>query len=362
MRVSCSSESATAILQRTSSYRGTSVVRVGIINVTGYMGAEAARLLHGHPEVEVTSVTGRTAAGKPLSEVYPHLAPLGLEVEEELGEVDAVFSALPHGPSAETLLPYIERGLPVLDMSAAFRLRRIEEYEPWYGEHPAPHLLSKAVFGIPELRREEIVSSKLVAGAGCHATATILALAPAVKAGLIEGDIVVDSKTGISGAGRTLGLKYHFSEANEGVSAYALGGHRQLPEITQELEALSEGPALRITFVPHLIPMTRGILVTCYAPLREDTARGDGIRGLYQDFYRESPFVRVVDEPPATKQTLGCNDCLLYPTVDERTDRLIVVSCLDNLVKGGSGQGVQCLNLMLGLPETAGLSGLALYP
>jgi N-acetyl-gamma-glutamyl-phosphate reductase len=338
------------------------VVRVGIINVTGYMGAEAARLLHGHPEVEVTSVTGRSAAGKPLGEVFPHLAPLGLTVEEELGDVDAVFSALPHGPSAQTLLPFIERGLPVLDMSAAFRLRRVEEYEPWYGEHPAPHLLSEAIFGIPELHKGEIASSKLVAGAGCHATAAILALAPAVKAGLVEGDIVVDSKTGISGAGRTLDLARHFSEANESVSAYALGGHRQLPEITQELGALSDAPVQRIAFVPHLIPMTRGILVTCYAPLRADAGQADEIREIYEDFYRESPFVRVVAEPPATKQTLGCNGCLLHPTVDERSGRLIVVGCLDNLMKGGSGQGVQCLNLMLGLPEAAGLGGPALYP
>ena len=342
------------------------MVRVGIINVTGYMGAEAARLLHAHPDVELTSVTGRSGAGKPLGELFPHLAPLGLTVEEELGEVDAVVSALPHAASAEKLLPFIERGLPVLDLSADFRLRRLEEYEPWYGSHPAPHLLSEAVFGLPELHREEIARSKLVAGPGCHATAAILALTPAVKAGLVEPDIIIDSKSGISGAGRSLGLGYHFPEANEGVSAYGLGGHRQLPEMTQELGALCEAPAPRITFVPHLIPMTRGILVTCYAPLRPGADLGDDaiarVRALYEDFYRESPFVRVVAEPPATKQTLGANDCLLYPTVDERSKRLIVVSCLDNLMKGGAGQGVQCLNLMLGLPESTGLRGLALYP
>ncbi|OGO50988.1 MAG: N-acetyl-gamma-glutamyl-phosphate reductase [Chloroflexi bacterium RBG_16_68_14] len=330
------------------------------------MGAEAARLLHGHPEVELTSVTGRSAAGQPLGEVFPHLGPLGLTVEEELGEVDAVVSALPHSASAQALLPYIERGLPVLDLSADFRLRRLEDYEPWYGAHPAPHLLAEAVFGLPELHREEIARSKLVAGPGCHATAAILALAPAVRHGLIEPDMVVDSKTGISGAGRSLGLSYHFSEANEGVSAYGLSGHRQLPEMTQELGALWEAPAPRITFVPHLIPMTRGILVTCYASLRQDADLGKDavarLRELYCDFYRDSPFVRIVDQPPSTKQTLGCNDCLLYPTVDGRAGRLIVVSVLDNLVKGGAGQGVQCLNLMLGLPETAGLSGLALYP
>ena len=339
------------------------MIRVGIINVTGYMGAEAARLLHGHPEMELTSVTGRSAAGKPLGEVFPHLEPLRLTVADELGEVDAVVSAMPHGASAQALLPFIERGLPVVDLSADFRLRRPEEYEPWYGTHPAPELLGEAVFGLPELHRGEIAGSKLVAGPGCHATAAILALAPALQAGLVEPDIVVDSKTGVSGAGRTLGLSYHFSEANEGVSAYALGGHRQLPEMTQELGALWEAPAPRITFVPHLVPMTRGILVTCYAPLRGDAAEAASrVRELYCDFYRESPFVRVVAQPPATKQTLGSNDCLLYPTVDERAGRLVVVGCLDNLTKGGAGQGVQCLNLMLGLPESTGLGGAALYP
>lgn len=341
------------------------MVRVGIINVTGYMGAEAARLLHGHPELELTSVTGRSAAGKPVGEVFPHLAPLGLTIEEEPGEVDAIISALPHAASVETLLPFIERGLPVVDLSADFRLRRQDEYEPWYGSHPAPHLLSKAVFGIPELHREEIAGAKLVASAGCHATAAILAMAPAVKEGLIEADIVVDSKSGVSGAGRTLGLSSHFAEANEGVSAYALEGHRQLPEMTQELGALAEAPTPRITFVPHLVPMTRGIFVTCYAPLRADAAEASDagrIRELYREFYRESPFVQVVAEPPVTKQTLGSNECRIYVSVDERTGRLIVVSCLDNLMKGGAGQGVQCLNLMLGLPESTGLRGLALYP
>jgi len=337
------------------------MTRVGIINVTGYMGAEAARLLGRHPQAKLVSVTGRSAAGKPLGEVFPHLAPLGLTIEEELGEVDAVVSALPHAASAEALLPYIKRGLPVVDLSADFRLRKAEDYEAWYGTHPTPDLLSKAVMGIPELHRDEIAGAKLVAAAGCHATAAILALAPLVRHGLIEPDVIADSKTGISGAGRTLGLSYHFSEANEDVAAYALGGHRQLPEITQELGALWEAPPPRVTFVPHLIPMTRGILVTAYASLRRDTTT-DQLYDLYASFYETSPFVRVVDRPPATKQTLGCNDCLLFPTFDERTGRLVVVGVLDNLMKGGAGQGIQCLNLMLGLPEAAGLQGLALYP
>ena len=338
------------------------MLRVGIINVTGYMGAEAARILHDHPELRLASVTGRSAAGKPLGEVFPHLAPLGLTVEEDLGDVDAAISALPHAASAEALLPYVKRGLPVVDLSADFRLRKAEDYEPWYGAHPAPELLSKAVMGIPELHRDEIARAKLVGAAGCHSTAAILALAPAIKHGLIEPELIVDSKAGISGAGRTLGLTYHFSEANEDVAAYALGGHRQLAEITQELGALWEAPPPRVTFVPHLIPITRGILVTCYATPRGDPPATDALRKLYADFYAASPFVGLAGQPPSTKQTLGSNDCLLYPTVDPRTKRYVVVAVLDNLMKGGAGQGVQCLNLMLGLPEAAGLDRIALYP
>jgi N-acetyl-gamma-glutamyl-phosphate reductase len=338
------------------------MLRIGIINVTGYMGAEAARILHAHPEVEVVSVTGRSGAGKPVGEVFPHLAPLGLIIEDELtGEVDAIVSALPHAASAETLAPYAERGVPVVDLSADFRLRKLDDYERWYGTHPAPRLLSSAVFGLPELRHKEIESAKLIASPGCHSSAAILALAPAVKHGLIEPDVIVDSKTGISGAGRTLGLSYHFSEANESVSAYALGGHRQLPEITQELGALCEAPVPRVTFVPHLIPMTRGILVTAYATLRRD-ATTEQIRELYASFYSSSTFVRVVDAPPSTKQTLGTNQCLLYPTAEQQDGRLIVISALDNLMKGGAGQGIQSLNIMLGLAEDSGLRGLAFYP
>jgi N-acetyl-gamma-glutamyl-phosphate reductase len=342
------------------------MIRAGIINVTGYMGAEAARLLHGHPEIELVAVTGRSAAGQHISEVYPHLRALDLTIGEELGDVDAIVSALPHAASAETLRPYIERGLPVVDLSADFRIHKVDDYRRWYGDHPTPHLLDRAVFGIPELHHDAIANAKLVAASGCHSTAAILALAPLVKAGLIEPDIICDSKSGFSGAGRTIGLTYHFAEANEGVSAYALGGHRQLPEITQELGALWEAPPPRVTFVPHLVPMTRGILVTSYATLRRDADLGAEpaarIRELFCDFYRESPFVRLVDTPPQTKQTLGSNDCLIYPALDEATGRLIVVSCLDNLMKGGAGQGVQCLNLMLGLPEAAGLDRPALYP
>jgi N-acetyl-gamma-glutamyl-phosphate reductase len=342
-------------------------MKVGIINVTGYTGVELARLLCQHPQVELTSVTGRSAAGQKLGAVFPHLAGLELTIEAELGDVEVVFSAMPHKESAKEVIPLLEKGIKVVDISADFRLKDTSEYQRWYGfSHPAPHLLAQAVYGLPELYRSQVASAQLVANPGCYPTAAILALAPAVKAGVIEPDIVIDSKSGISGAGRTLSLQTHFAEANEDTSAYALEGHRHLPEITQELKRLSGGKPLQITFVPHLVPMTRGILTTCYAPLTSGKIAGKKgekeLKELYLDFYKDEPFVRVVDSPPHTKHTLGNNLCLVYPTIDPRTGRLIVISCLDNLIKGASGQAIQNMNLMLGLPEATGLQALSVFP
>jgi len=331
------------------------------------MGAELVRLLAGHPGVKIASVTGRSAAGKPLADAFPHLARLNLMVREELDEdVDVVFSALPHAASAQQCLPFIRRGIPVVDLSADFRLKNVDEYQSWYGvEHPAPELLASSVYGLSELHRDAIATARIVGNPGCYPTGAVLALAPAVKAGLIEPDIIVDGKSGITGAGRGLGLAYHFSEADENLSAYALGGHRHLPEMTQELGCLAEAPAPRVTFAPHLIPINRGILSTCYATLKPHVAAGgaqERIRAAYEDFYDGERFVTVTPTPPQTKQTQGVNTCLVYPTVDTRTGRLIVVSAIDNLVKGGSGQAVQNMNLMLGYPEATGLDAVALYP
>jgi N-acetyl-gamma-glutamyl-phosphate reductase len=345
-----------------------SKTRVAIINVTGYIGMDLARLLHTHPEVDVVSVAGRSAAGQRLGDVIPHLAGLGLDVESEPGDADFVFCALPHGESANTVAGIVERGKKVVDVGADFRLKDAAEYKKWYKlEHPFPQYLGEAVYGLVELHREEIKAARLVANPGCYPTGAILALAPAVKEGLIEPDIIVDSKSGASGAGRTLTIHTHFAELNENVSAYALDGHRHLPEIGQELQALGPDVPLSITFLPHLIPMSRGILSTCYARLKSGgSAEGERVKTqvteLYRDFYNGETFVKVVTVPPQTKQTLGTNLCLIYPTVDARTGRLVVVSCIDNLVKGGAGQAVQNMNLMLGLPETTGLESLALYP
>lgn len=348
------------------------MIKAGIINVTGYAGAELARILYTHPEVELTSVSGRSLAGKPLSEAFPHLACYGLTIGEEIdGSVEFVFSALPHAASAEAVAPFARAGVPVVDISADFRLRDPKVYAEWYGgEHPAPDLLPKAAYGLPELDRAPVKASKLIANPGCYPESALLGLAPAVRAGVIGPDIIIDSKSGVSGAGRGLGLAYHFSEADESVSAYGLAGHRHLPEIVQEIERMwpaGSSDAPKVTFAPHLIPMTRGILSTCYAPLAPgrlpsgDAARA-AVRDLYRDFYAGEPFVRVVDAPPATKQVRGSNMCLVHPAVDVRTDRLVVVSVLDNLVKGAAGQAIQNMNLVLGLPETMGLSAPAVYP
>jgi N-acetyl-gamma-glutamyl-phosphate reductase len=252
----------------------------------------------------------------------------------------------------------IGRGVKVVDISADYRLRDAALYPQWYGfTHPAPELLGEAVYGLPELYRKEIAAARLVANPGCYPTSVILGLAPLLKAGVIGDHVIIDSKSGISGAGRSLSLGTHYSEVNEDVTAYALKGHRHLSEIEQELARFGGRPA--VTFVPHLIPMTRGILSTIYAPLK---VAAPDLEALYRDFYQDEPFVRIVKEPPHTKHTWGSNMCLIYPAVDSRTGRVVVLSAIDNLVKGAAGQAVQNMNLMLGLAETTGLEAVAVYP
>jgi N-acetyl-gamma-glutamyl-phosphate reductase len=316
--------------------------------------------------VRLAGVTGRSAAGKRLPEVFPHLFAIDLPITDALDTagLDVVFSALPHGAAAEQLVPLIDAGVPVIDVSADFRLKRVEEYEAAYKvTHPAPHLLARAVFGLPELHRDQIAASKLIAVPGCHSTGVILALAPLFARGLIAPRVIADTKTGLSGAGRALGLAVHFSEADESVAPYGLDGHRHRPEMTQELGLLAEAPPPEITFVPHYIPMTRGILSTCYAELRDGvTLDRDGIMRLYRDFYSGAPFVHVSDTPPSTKHVAGTNYCIVHPTIHPETGQIIVASALDNLGKGAAGAMVQCMNIMFGLPETAGLQTLGLFP
>ncbi len=341
-------------------------IKAGIINVTGYVGAELARLLCQHPQVELVAVSGRSAAGQKLGDVFPSFAGTEYIIKAELdSEIDIAFSAMPHKDSVDAVLPLLKQGIKVVDASADFRLKNADEYPKWYGfTHPSPELLREAVFGLPELHESDIVSASLVANPGCYSTSAILALAPIVREGLIHPDIVVDSKSGVSGAGRTLSLTTHYSEINENLCAYSLEGHRHLPEIEQELKTLNPAAfSPSIAFVPHLVPMTRGILTTCYARLANNCQLSAvSLTQLYGEFYKHAPFVRITTRPPHTKHAWGSNSCLIYPTIDSRTDRLVVISCLDNLIKGGAGQAVQNMNLMFSLPQTTGLEALAIYP
>jgi N-acetyl-gamma-glutamyl-phosphate reductase len=356
------------------------MISVSIVNVTSYTGSELLRLLSQHPQFVVTSITARSAAGKRLGEVFPQLhtrtntrVDPDLVIKEEPEQTDLAFVCLPHAAAAESVVTLIERGTRVVDLSADFRLRDASLYEEWYKHtHPAPGLLETAVYGLCERYRASIEGALLVANPGCYATAAILGLIPALAMGIIGPDVIIDAKSGVSGAGRSLTLGTHYAEANEDVSAYSLSGHRHLPEITQELEAaaLAGGhpvnQSLRITFVPHLIPMTRGILATCYADLDQDAMQRvsttAGVRSLYEEYYADEPFVQVVDQPPHTKWTYGSNQCLVYPMVDMRTRRFLVISCLDNLVKGAAGQAIQNANRLYGIPEASGLPAVPLYP
>lgn len=342
--------------------------RVGIVNVTGYIGVDLARLLLQHPEVDLVCVTGRSLAGKRLSEVFPHLSTSDLVIQPELNSsVDVVFSAMPHKASAEVCEPLVAKGLKVIDISADFRLKDQSEYEAWYAvKHPCPQLLESAVYGLPELHHAEIAQAQLIANPGCYPTGAILALAPAMALGMSTGDIIIDSKSGVSGAGRGLTLTTHYAECNESTSAYAVDGHRHMPEIRQECARLN--PAIGdVVFQPHLVPMSRGILSTCYLRVSDEWMRGfdnpaEAVLREYHKFYENAPFTRVVDVPPATKHVWGSNYCHVYPRLNPRTGRLLVVSAIDNLVRGGAGEAVQNMNLMMGFPENLGLDALPVYP
>ncbi len=340
--------------------------RVGIINVTGYAGMEAARLLWNHPGARLVAATGRSLAGSRLGEAFPSLALYGdLPISETIDtDVDVVLSSLPTAESAKVCAPFARAGVRVIDIAADFRLKAPGAFEQWLGggqPHPAPDLLADAVYGLPELNRDRIRAARIVANPGCYPAAAILALAPAVRAGLIEPGIVVDAKSGISGAGRGSGGGFGYSEVNEDVSAYKIANHNHQPEIAQELGALRGGDEPRVTFVPHLVPMTRGIHATCYAPLARSVTQAEVV-DLYREFYRDAPFTRVVATPPHTKHTLGTNFCLVHPVVDGRNGMLVVASVLDNLGKGAAGQAIENMNLMLGLDQAAGLLAPAVYP
>jgi N-acetyl-gamma-glutamyl-phosphate reductase len=328
---------------------------VSVFGAAGYTGALAAHLIYRHPEFELTAITARTDAGRRLDDLYPHhRVPLVLE-ELDLdrhADVDAAIVAYPHGAAAEVVAALRERGARVVDLSADFRLRDPATYEEWYRPHPAPELLPGAVYGLPELYREQIRSAKIVANPGCYPTAAILALAPLARAGVIA-DVVIDAKSGVSGAGRAATDATHFVTVDENVNAYGVPRHRHTPEIEQELAAL--GADVKITFTPHLLPLDQGELVSCYVTLNPGGSRVDA-RAIYLDAYEDEPFVEVAESPPGVRAVRETNICRVSVHEDERTGRVIAFGAIDNLWKGSSSQAVQNLNLMFGLPEGEGIS------
>ncbi|MEA2546984.1 MAG: N-acetyl-gamma-glutamyl-phosphate reductase [Chloroflexota bacterium] len=347
-------------------------IRVGNIGATGHVGAELVRLLGRHPGVEIVGLQGRDRAGEPIETTHAHLAGTGLTVDPSLPEVDAVFLALPHGTAATLVPEMAAAGTTIIDLGPDFRLRDAADYPRWYGfEHPSPDLLATAVYGLPELHRPELMAlrntaSAVVGSPGCYPTATLLALAPLARAGLI-GDLVVDAKSGVSGAGRDPKPDMMFGEVNESVKAYGIGGHRHVAEIEQELAALGTGPgvdnpgAAAVDFLPHLIPMTRGILSAAHVRPTRATSQAE-LDDLYSTAYVREPFVTVVSSAPATKHVLGSNAARVFVHHDPRTGRILAIGVIDNLVKGAAGQAIQAFNLVHGLPETAGLEQLPLAP
>jgi N-acetyl-gamma-glutamyl-phosphate reductase len=351
------------------------VIRAAVLGASGYTGAEVLRILVGHPAIEVVAVCADRSAGARLSAVFPQFrGRLDLELERVdpaalAARADVAFSCLPHGDSARLVAALVEAGVKVVDLSADFRLRDVAEYAAWYGggghEHPAPALLAEAVYGLPERHRAAIRGARLVASAGCFPTAAILALAPLLERGLIGArGIIVDAKSGVSGAGRATSLGSHFSEIGESVRAYKVaGGHRHTPEIEQEL-GRAAGEGLRLTFTPHLIPMVRGILSCGYATPSDPELPAAAYQAALEEAYRGEPFVDVLgqDALPDTAHVRGSNRAQVAVRLDARAGRVLAISAIDNLVKGAAGQAVQCMNLVLGLSETAGLGGVAMFP
>lgn len=345
-----------------------SKIKAAILGASGYTGSDLIRILVNHPNVELSHLTADKHAGKKLSEVLPvftgrvdqQLHPLNTELIPE--KIDIVFTALPHGTSAEIVRHCYERGLKIVDLGADFRLSH-KVYNKWYGEHPCPELLKKAVYGLPEINRSRIKKTRIVANPGCYPESSILPLAPLLKSEIIKSKtIIIDSKSGVSGAGRSAELAYNFCEVNEGLKAYKIGEHRHMPEIIEVLSDFS-GMKVNLNFTPHLIPMDRGILSTIYVDLKKKI-NTEGLLSIYEKFYKEEKFIRIMTENiyPSTHQVRGSNYCDIGAKVIPGQNKAIIVSVIDNLVKGASGQAVQNMNIMMGFPEDTGLNIPPFFP
>ena len=342
--------------------------KVALLGASGYTGSDLLRFLLVHPNVEITHLTAERHAGQKISDVFPHLKGLidlelkPLRPKSIPKNIDVIFAALPHGTSAAVIKDLYDRDVKIIDLGADFRISN-KNYKKWYGQHPCPELIKKAVYGITELNRERVKKAKLVANPGCYPTSSILGLAPLVKNKLAdESSIIVDSKSGVSGAGRSPSLSYHFSEVNEGLKAYKVGEHRHMPEIEEGLSNYS-GLNVKVSFTPHLIPMDRGILSTIYVNLKKKLTTKKLI-SIYKEHYKNERFVRISDEGiyPSTKQVRGSNFCDIGIKVNNSGNTAVIVSVIDNLVKGASGQAIQNMNVMLGYEEATGINVSPVFP
>lgn len=345
------------------------MIRVGIIGATGYAGQQLVWLLHQHKSTEIIFLYSYSYAGNSFSDIYPQydkfLENLCIDiqsVENKLQEIDLLFIALPHGKSFEITKKALNIGVKVIDLGADFRLKSSDSYEKWYGlKHGCINLLSASVYGLPEIRRKAIRKAQLIANPGCYPTASILALAPILKHELIDPkSIIIDAKSGVSGAGRKASIPTLFAECNGSIKAYGVGGHRHTPEIEQETSNIY-GKEITLSFTPHLIPMNRGILATCYVSLKEKLSQ-ERVYKIYKDFYKNEYFIRIRKNLPETKWVKGTNLCDIAVCADERTGRVIILSAIDNLMKGAAGQAVQNMNILFDLKETEGLELLPMNP
>lgn len=339
-----------------------------MLGATGYAGVELLRILLRHPRVRLTVLTSQQFVGKRIGEVYPSLSGKidlvldPIDVDHIASRFDLAFTSLPHGASMDVVAALVERGKRVIDLSADFRLQDPEVYREWYRPHKAPHLLDRAVYGLAEIHRRLIPKARLVAVPGCYPTGAILGLAPLFAEKIVRGNVVIDAKSGVTGAGRSSEVELSFSEVNENFKAYQVGVHRHTPEIEQELSRMAKKP-VSVLFTPHLVPMSRGILSTMYVELKRSIG-AEQLTRIYGDFYRSDPFVRLLPSGsfPQTKEVRGSNDCAMGFRYDARVGRLVVITAIDNLVKGAAGQAVQDMNLMYGFSEVEGLGGAALVP
>ena len=349
-------------------------MKIGIIGGSGYVGGELLRLLLNHPKIEVSMVTSRKYVGDFIFNIHPNLRGITQLkfVPQDLTQIqkncDIVFTATPHGSAAKLVPELIEVGLKIIDMSADFRLKNPDDYDKWYGwKHSYPDLLTEAVYGLPELHREEIKKATLIACPGCMATASILGLAPIIKDGLVEKDkIIIDLKVGSSGGGATPTLVSHHPERFGGVRPYKVANHRHIAEVQQELNKIAKEQYL-FSFTPHAVNMVRGILATIHA-FPKQAIRNKDVWSVLRDFYQNEPFIRLVKykkgpyKLPDPKIVLGTNYCDVGFEIDARANRLILFSAIDNMIKGASGQGVQCLNILMGIPEKTGLESIGFHP